>query len=240
MTNVSDFVQLDFAPQRDRQAPVQMDIPHVSTSLFASGKSRVAKRAFDIVVASCGIIFLSPLILLVGLAVYLLDGSPIFISHRRLGLGGRSFSCFKFRSMKLNPEFVLKRHLDANPTARREWEANHKLKNDPRITPLGRVLRKTSLDELPQLINILRGEMSLVGPRPIVAEEAVKYGHNIVDYFSVHPGLTGMWQVSGRSETTYNERVMLDVAYARRRTFAKDLAILFKTVSVVVTSKGSY
>lgn len=240
MTNVSNFVHLDFAQQRDRQIPFQTELPHVSAGLIGSAKTRVAKRGLDIIVAAFSIVFLSPLLLLVALAVYLLDGYPIFISHPRLGLGGRFFSCLKFRSMRLNPEAVLKRHLEAHPEARAEWEANHKLKNDPRITALGRVLRKTSIDELPQLLNILRGEMSLVGPRPIVAEEAIKYGHNIVDYLSVRPGLTGMWQVNGRSETTYSERVALDVAYARRRTFAQDITILFKTFSVVLTSKGSY
>jgi exopolysaccharide production protein ExoY len=137
-------------------------------------------------------------------------------------------------------EAALKRLFSTDPLARQEWLENRKLKKDPRVTRVGRLLRKTSIDELPQLLNILRGEMSLVGPRPIVPDEAANYGRNIVDYLTIRPGLTGMWQVSGRSDTTYRQRVELDVSYARRRTLAQDIAILFKTVRVVLTTRGSY
>jgi exopolysaccharide production protein ExoY len=240
MTNVSDC-NID-GVFRERNQPIEtgFEFPRISPGLLAAAKAGVAKRLLDVFGAVFAMVFLSPLIILVGLTIYAVDGGPIVIRHRRLGYNGLIFPCFKFRSMATNGDALLKRHLAANPEARREWKENHKLKDDPRITPLGFVLRRTSLDELPQFLNILLGHMSLVGPRPIVAEEAVHYGRNIVDYLSVRPGLTGIWQVSGRSDTTYSQRVKLDVTYARRRTFAQDVGILFKTFRVVFATKGVY
>ena len=214
--------------------------PMLSPELLLSARLDGAKRAMDLIGSGIATILLSPLVLLIVLAIYATEGRPILIAHRRIGLGGRGFSCYKFRSMVPDAEAALKRLFSTDPLARQEWLENRKLKKDPRVTRVGRLLRKTSIDELPQLLNILRGEMSLVGPRPIVPDEAANYGRNIVDYLTIRPGLTGMWQVSGRSDTTYRQRVELDVSYARRRTLAQDIAILFKTVRVVLTTRGSY
>ncbi|MFC6788971.1 sugar transferase [Methylobacterium komagatae] len=200
---------------------------------------RAAKRGLDIAVAATALLLLLPLFALVSATVWLGDRkSPIF-SHRRLGRDGRTFGCLKFRSMVVDAEAVLAAHLADNAVARAEWDATHKLTHDPRVTSLGRVLRKTSLDELPQLINVLRGEMSLVGPRPIVQAEVARYGAAFDTCFSVPPGVTGLWQVSGRSDTTYAERVALDLDYAARWSLRRDLTILFKTVPAVFAQRGS-
>ncbi len=182
---------------------------------------------------------LLPLLLLVALAVYASDRkSPIF-KHQRLGRDGRPFGCLKFRTMTPNAEATLAAYLATNIAAQAEWAASHKLTHDPRVTALGRVLRKTSLDELPQLINVLRGEMSLVGPRPIVPAEAARYGSAFGQCFSVPPGVTGLWLVSGRSETTYCERVALDLDYAIDWSLRRDLQILARTIPAVFTQRGS-
>ena len=164
----------------------------------------------------------------------------MLIKHRRVGRGGVLFPCFKFRTMVVNAEDVLQEHLDADVDARQEWSATRKLKSDPRITPIGRMLRKSSVDELPQLLNVLRGEMSLVGPRPIVEPEVHHYGAVIHQYLKVRPGLTGSWQVSGRSDASYARRVQMDADYVRNWSFGRDLIILIKTVPAVLTSRGSY
>ncbi len=160
--------------------------------------------------------------------------------HTRLGKGGRAFKCFKFRTMARDGDAVLSEHLAQNPQARREWETTRKLKDDPRITPLGRTMRKLSVDELPQFINVLVGDMSLVGPRPIVEAERDHYGTHIEAYYSIRPGITGAWQVSGRSNTSYDGRVRMDVDYVSSWSFKKDLVILAKTVPAVLSSEGSY
>jgi len=157
----------------------------------------------------------------------------------RLGRDGRSFGCLKFRSMVTDGEAVLAAHLAADPRARAEWAATHKLSNDPRITAIGQVLRKTSLDELPQLWNVLRGEMSLVGPRPIVPAEVARYGRAFQTCFAVPPGVTGLWQVSGRSDTSYAERVALDLDYASRWSLRRDIAIMLRTIPAVLAQRGS-
>jgi len=200
---------------------------------------RLGKRGLDVTVAGIALALLLPLLLLVGAAVWAGDRkSPIF-RHTRLGRGGRTFGCLKFRTMVVDSEARLAAHLAAHPAARAEWEATHKLAHDPRVTPLGRMLRKTSLDELPQLVNVLRGEMSLVGPRPIVQAEVARYGHAFATCFAVPPGVTGLWQVSGRSETTYAERVALDLDYASRWSLGRDIAILARTVPAVFAQRGS-
>jgi exopolysaccharide production protein ExoY len=198
------------------------------------------KRVFDVLVVILTLLLLSPLFLIAMLSLWILQGRPIFIRHRRVGLGGRSFFCLKLRTMVNDGDEMLRHHLDENKHARMEWEANCKLKDDPRITPLGSVLRKSSVDELPQLINILRGDMSLVGPRPIIEEELDHYGAHISHYYRVRPGLTGLWQISGRSDVSYPYRVKLDVAYVERMSFMTDLLILMKTVPAVLKLKGSY
>jgi exopolysaccharide production protein ExoY len=201
---------------------------------------RVMKRLFDAGVAALGLLLLCPLFILVALAIWSVDGGSPVYRHRRLGRGGRSFDCLKFRSMRTDGDAVLARHLAGNPAALAEWTRTRKLKDDPRITAIGHMLRKSSLDELPQLWNILRGDMSLVGPRPIVEAEVEKYGEAAAAYFAVRPGLTGAWQVSGRSDTTYAERVRLDRHYVESRSFAGDIMIIVRTIPAVLLVKGSY
>jgi lipopolysaccharide/colanic/teichoic acid biosynthesis glycosyltransferase len=176
----------------------------------------------------------------IAVAIRLGSPGPIFFSHRRIRCHGDFFSMWKFRTMCVNSSQVLEDHLAAHPDARQEWRKSHKLQNDPRVTPIGNFLRRTSLDELPQLWNVLTGSMSLVGPRPIVAAEVEKYGPFFADYCLVKPGLTGLWQVSGRSRTTYSERVQLDRTYAKSWSLLGDLKILVKTLFSVVNQDGAY
>ncbi len=200
---------------------------------------RFSKRMFDIAAASVLLALLSPLLLAV-VALICRDGGNILFGHRRIGAQGKSFKCWKFRSMVLDAEAVLRDVLENDPEARAEWERDFKLRNDPRITPIGRFLRSTSLDELPQLLNVLTGEMSLVGPRPIVADEVVRYGAAFHDYTRCRPGITGIWQVSGRNDTTYAERVQLDQHYARNWSFTNDIAVLLRTPIAVLRRSGAY
>jgi exopolysaccharide production protein ExoY len=198
------------------------------------------KRWFDVAGALAAILLLLPLFCLIALAIKLWDRGPVFYRHRRVGLNGAPFDCLKFRSMVINADEVLARHLAANSEAAHEWEESRKLKRDPRITPLGDSMRKTSIDELPQLLNILRGEMSFVGPRPIVTAEVPKYGPIITHYLRTRPGLTGPWQISGRNDVDYATRVALDQGYVENWNFWRDLAIIAKTARAVVTARGSY
>jgi len=200
---------------------------------------RLSKRMLDVVGASLLLALLSPLLLVITLLI-LRDGGQVLFGHRRIGAGGRQFKCWKFRSMVPNAEAVLREVLATDPEARREWEKDFKLRNDPRITPVGRFLRSTSLDELPQLINVLMGEMSLVGPRPIVTDEVVRYGAAFHDYTRCRPGITGIWQISGRNDTGYRQRVHLDQHYARHSTFGGDIAILLRTPIAVLRRSGAY
>ena len=200
----------------------------------------IAKRALDIIGAGLGLVLLSPFFLIVALMVRA-DGGPAFFAHQRVGRGGKLFGCLKFRSMVIDSQTRLEALLASDPAARAEWEATRKLKNDPRITPIGRFLRSTSLDELPQLINVLRGEMSLVGPRPVQEAEIDRYyGASAAHYMAVRPGITGLWQVSGRSETSYESRVALDVAYVSRPSLLADLSILLRTPVAVVSRRGAH
>nr|WP_314259316.1 sugar transferase [uncultured Devosia sp.] len=198
-----------------------------------------AKRSFDIMAASAMLLFALPAIFFIAVIMFSTDRGPIFFGHERIGLNGRRFRCLKFRSMVVNSQEALQRHLELFPQARAEWEESQKLTNDPRITPIGRFLRVTSLDELPQLLNVIRGDMSLVGPRPIVQDEVIRYADEIEHYSAVRPGITGLWQVSGRSDTGYDQRVQLDSLYVREWTFLGDMVILFKTVKVVALRTGS-
>ena len=197
------------------------------------------KRAVDISGALLIAAVFSPLIIPVILTLWR-QGGPIIYKHRRVGRGGRVFECLKFRTMVPNADQVLRELLEAHPELKREWVRDHKLRNDPRVTPIGRFLRRTSLDELPQLWNVLRGEMSLVGPRPIVREELLRYGRNVRDYLAVNPGITGLWQVMGRNDTDYRRRVVLDTYYVRNQNVILDLYILFKTTLVVLGRTGAY
>jgi undecaprenyl-phosphate galactose phosphotransferase len=197
------------------------------------------KRLIDVVLATVLLIILAPVMAIIAIGVRL-DGGPVFYGHCRIGAGGRAFSCWKFRTMVVDADAVLHRILATDPRAREEWERDWKLKLDPRITPIGRLLRTASLDELPQLFNVLRGEMSLVGPRPIVADEIRRYGSAFHDYVRCRPGITGVWQVSGRTQLDYASRVRLDREYANTRSFVLDCAILARTVRVVIARRGAY
>lgn len=199
---------------------------------------RRVKLAADLVMASVMMLACLPLF---GLFAWLIsrDGGPVLFRHQRVGQGGRPFDCLKFRTMVPDAQQVLEEHLRRSPEDAAEWERNFKLRNDPRITPIGRFLRSTSLDELPQLLNVLRGEMSLVGPRPITEKELSYYGRDIMFYLEIRPGITGLWQVSGRSDTSYDQRVMFDTWYVKNWTLWHDIAILIKTIPVVFGRKGA-
>ena len=205
----------------------------------ANGLQPVLKRALDVLGAGALLLFLSPLFLILALLVRA-DGGSAFFAHRRVGRGGESFGCLKFRSMVMDSQARLEALLASDPAARAEWEATRKLKNDPRVTKIGRFLRATSLDELPQLINVLRGEMSLVGPRPVIQSELDSfYGAAAMPYMSVRPGITGLWQISGRSDTSYAERVALDMAYVARASLWQDIKILVRTPIAVLSRRGA-
>jgi exopolysaccharide production protein ExoY len=198
------------------------------------------KRGFDFAGALAGIVLLSPLLLMLAALVKVSDGGSIFFGHRRVGRNGSVFRCWKFRTMVENGDEVLAAHLAANPLEREQWIATRKLQRDPRVTRVGAVLRKLSLDELPQIINILIGEMSFVGPRPVVKDELELYGSAAACYLQSRPGLTGLWQVSGRNDVSYKTRVAFDRHYVENWSFAFDLKILVLSVPAVFSSRGSY
>ncbi len=198
------------------------------------------KRLFDIATSSIALVFLLPLLAPIALLIRLSDGGPALFVQERIGLDGRKFRCFKFRTMVVDAQARLDKLLSEDPVARREWAADQKLRNDPRITGLGAFLRKSSLDELPQLLNIIKGDMSVVGPRPIVEKETARYGSAFSYYCEVRPGLTGLWQISGRNDTTYAERVALDVKYVRHWTPLGDLKIVALTIPAILFSSGAY
>jgi undecaprenyl-phosphate galactose phosphotransferase len=210
----------------------------IGASFAAPAKSR-SKRAFDIGAGIILLIIFAPLLLILALAVSR-DGGPVLFGHRRIGTGGRTFTCWKFRSMVVDAEAVLARTLATDPEAQREWQRDFKLKKDPRVTRLGRFLRKSSLDELPQLISVVTGDMSLIGPRPIVTDEIARYGAGFSEYAACRPGITGLWQVSGRNDIDYAERVAIDCRYARSWSFMSDMAILYRTIGVVLSRNGAY
>lgn len=182
---------------------------------------------------------LSPLLIVIMFFIWKIDGAPVLFAHYRVGKNGKLFKCWKFRTMRRDSEEVLAELLKTDEVSRTEWARDQKLSNDPRITPIGHFLRKSSLDELPQLLNVIKGEMSLVGPRPVTVSELTRYGAVRWHYVSVAPGMTGLWQVSGRNNTTYAERVDLDRRYVESRSLAGDISILFKTVRVVVFREGA-
>jgi len=200
---------------------------------------RLVKRTFDLVATVLLLILVAPLFALLSWQVAR-TGQPVFYGHERIGRGGRPFRCLKFRTMVPDAERVLADYLERHPELREEWKRDHKLRDDPRITMIGAWLRRTSLDELPQLLNVLRGDMSLVGPRPVVAEELERYGENVVYYLGSTPGLTGLWQVSGRNDLDYRRRVHLDCWYVKNWSLWCDLIILFKTPRAVLRGHGAY
>lgn len=208
---------------------------------MGSFMGNVVKTAFDYILTVVGAVFISPLLVYIAYRIKKEDPGPVFFAHTRIGKNGKSFPCYKFRSMVVNSQEMLQKYLAENPAAREEWERDFKLKDDPRVTPIGKFLRSTSLDELPQIFNVLRGEMSLVGPRPVIQEELDKYyGETAKLYCTVKPGITGLWQVSGRSDIGYDERVALDATYIKYRSMWGDIVILWKTIGVVLMKKGAY
>ena len=206
---------------------------------LAKRSSRILKRIMDVLGSLGIIILLSPVLLYLYFSVKK-DGGNAIYGHPRIGRNGKIFKCLKFRSMVVNSKEVLDELLRTDPEARAEWEKDFKLKNDPRITKIGAFIRKTSLDELPQLFNVLKGEMSLVGPRPIVADELERYQDDVEYYLMAKPGMTGLWQVSGRNDVDYNTRVYFDSWYVKNWSLWNDIAILFKTVNVVLKKDGAY
>ncbi|MEM9015189.1 MAG: sugar transferase [Pseudomonadota bacterium] len=207
-------------------------------SLGREPASAPEKRLLDIAIASGALVFFAPLLLVLFFLVRR-DGGPAIFVQERVGKDGKLFPCYKFRSMVPDAETRLRDLLVCNEFFRKDWEANRKLKNDPRITKLGAFLRRKSLDELPQLLNVLRGEMSIVGPRPITPDETEKYGEDIKFYVRARPGLTGAWQVSGRNDVSYEERVVLDVQYTTSWTFVNDLLIILRTFNAVLKERGA-
>jgi exopolysaccharide production protein ExoY len=199
---------------------------------------RGLKRAFDIVLSLVALVFLSPALLLIAVALLVVDGRGIIFRHKRIGRDGRPFYCLKFRTMRKDADKVLNQLLATDPARLQEWRETQKLKSDPRVHWLGKYLRITSLDELPQLVNILKGEMSIVGPRPILAEELEHYGQHVHCYLTMTPGLTGLWQVSRRTDTSYEQRVQFDVEYYNNWSLRTDIVIIIKTVGVVLFAQN--
>ena len=199
-----------------------------------------AIRLADMIGAVAALLLALPVIALVTLAVMLTSPGPVLFAQKRVGRHGRRFACLKFRTMVIDADVQLARLLERDPAARAEWQKNQKLRKDPRVTPIGRFLRRTSLDELPQLFNVLIGDMSLVGPRPIVEAEIPRYGRHFAAYCRVRPGVTGLWQVQRCADTTYRRRVANDVAFARSRSLRLYLVILARTVPAVLTGRGAW
>ena len=215
-----------------------------STILVVPSPARVARtldaqRLCDVVLAVSLLIFFAPLLVLMLSLTFLQDGHSPMFGQLRVGRGGRRFRCWKIRSMVVDADARLAALLERDAHARLQWARDHKLRDDPRITPFGRFLRQSSLDELPQLLNVMRGEMSLVGPRPIVDAEICKYGRYFRAYCSVRPGLTGLWQISGRNDVSYRRRVAMDVSYARQRTLSLNIYILLATIPAVFLRRGA-
>lgn len=194
----------------------------------------VIKRAFDVTIASTTLILMAPTMILIALLIVITTGGPVFFVQQRVGFNRKLFGCLKFRTMVVDAGDRLSAYLAENPEAAQAWRETQKLKNDPRVTWIGHILRKSSLDELPQLFNVLRGDMSCIGPRPVLQDELKRYGDHDTDYAKAKPGLTGMWQVNGRSNTSYAHRVKCDRYYVRRWSVALDFNILFKTIPAVM------
>lgn len=219
----------------DKNFKVLQDIKHDSAKQFG-------KRVFDIVFSLFAIIALSPIYLIIAIIIKVISpGAPVIFAHKRIGKDGKFFRVYKFRTMVANAEKILEDWLENHPEIREEYEKDFKLKDDPRIIPgIGNFMRNTSIDELPQFFNSLLGDMSIVGPRPIVEKEVSKYGKYAIKLYSVKPGVTGLWQVSGRNDIDYDERVALDMEYIDNQTFLGDVKIIVQTVMVMVFKKGAY
>lgn len=226
-------------PASASSRPSALDAGQLAAGLRDPGALFI-KRILDISVALLLLLPAIPFAAVIALLIVLDSRGPVLFAHPRIGQGNRRFRLWKFRTMVKDADAVLEQYLQAHPDLQAEWLETHKLKNDPRVTRVGRLLRRSSLDELPQLLSVLQGEMSMVGPRPIVEDEIVKYGPAFDLYLQVRPGLTGLWQASGRTDTSYRKRVLLDLKYLQERTLLMDLRILLKTVRVVLLGHGAY
>jgi lipopolysaccharide/colanic/teichoic acid biosynthesis glycosyltransferase len=220
--------------------PGRLKAVHIANPPAETFEYRVVKRISDLVLVALMAPVLLPILLVLAVLVKLTSPGPAFFSHRRICQNGAFFSMWKFRTMCVNSSEVLEEYLQRHPEARAEWNLTHKLQDDPRVTRLGRVMRRLSLDELPQVWNVITGRMTLVGPRPIVAAEVEKYGDCFHCYTCVKPGVTGLWQVSGRSTLSYDARVSLDCEYVKHWSLARDLKILAATMRSVVNQEGAY
>jgi Undecaprenyl-phosphate galactose phosphotransferase WbaP len=246
-SSVSAFRYIALIPDFFSSANIWMSVRDFGgvLGLVSSNKLKMAwnlelKRFMDLFIVIVGGLFVLPFLLIIALLIRITSRGPVLYRHKRLGMNGKYFYAYKFRSMVVDSQERLEKLLESNPERKREWEKNHKLANDPRVTGIGKFIRRTSVDEFPQLINILKGEMSLVGPRPIVDEEVAKYGEDYNQIFSVKPGLTGLWQVSGRSDTNYQERVAYDTYYIQSWSGWLDLWVIFKTFGAVIQGRGAY
>lgn len=213
-----------------------LTIPKKSKSLVLKNQYKITKRTADILVSLIGLIFLSPLFLIISIAVKLDSKGPAFFVHKRIGKDGKIINVYKFRTMVDNAEGLIRKF---TPEQLKKFNENFKLEDDPRITRIGKFLRKTSLDELPQLLNILKGELSIIGPRPVVSNELERYGENKEKFLSVTPGLTGYWAANGRSCTTYEERMQMELYYVDNISLKTDIEIFFKTIILVLKREGA-
>ncbi|WP_245424298.1 sugar transferase [Sinorhizobium sp. BJ1] len=227
-------IETDFTREGASDAEGQPTAIRVVHEPYLSPLGGWPKRGLDLMVASAAIVLALPLMLVVAFLIKVITGGPVLFSHRRIGFNGKPFECYKFRTMVENADELLGEYLACDTRAAEEWRETQKLQRDPRVTKLGQILRKSSLDELPQLINILRGEMSCVGPRPIVADELSRYGSAADEYLKTRPGLTGLWQISGRNDVDYARRVVLDAQYVRNWSIWTDLVILTWTAFAVM------
>jgi len=246
-TSVSAFRYSAYIPDFVNATNIWMSVRDFGgiLGLATSNKLKMAwnlwiKRFMDLVIVIFGGILISPFLLIIALLIKISSPGSVLYGHKRLGMNGKHFTAYKFRSMVMDAQERLQKLLESDPEIKKEWEKNHKLQNDPRVTAIGRFLRRTSFDEFPQLINILKGEMSLVGPRPIVDEEVSRYGEDFNRIFSVKPGMTGMWQVSGRSQTDYADRILYDTYYLQSWSVWLDMWILFMTFGTVIRGRGAY
>ena len=194
------------------------------------------KRGIDVILSTIALVVLSPLFLILAILIKLDSKGPVFFLHTRIGKNGKNIKIYKFRTMVTNAEKLIK---EFTPEQMKEYKENYKLTNDPRITKIGKFLRKTSLDELPQLINIIKGDLSIIGPRPVVKDELEKYGENMAKFLSVTPGLTGNWAANGRNNTTYEERMKLELEYVDNISFKTDVKIFFQTIFAVIKKEGA-
>ena len=235
-----NLINIPIANLSINKLPIENIVLLTIKNNLANRRNRFIKYVFDMVLTVTGTILISPFLIAIAIWIYRDSPGPVIFKHMRVGKNGKIFPCYKFRSMCVDAQEKLEELLKNDPQAREEWERDFKLKNDPRITKSGAFLRKTSLDELPQIFNVLKGEMSLVGPRPIIQDEMKKYGSHIDDYLMVKPGIAGIWQCSGRNDISYEERVQLDCWYVRNWSVWLDINILWKTLKAVFAKKGAY